>query len=56
VMLLLGGGVLYTAGAVMLALRRPDPSPTWFGYHELWHLLVIIAVGTHAVMLGRLAA
>ena len=54
VILLLAGGVLYTAGAVMLAQRRPDPFPSWFGYHELWHLLVIIAVGTHAVMLERL--
>ena len=55
VILLMVGGVLYTSGAVMLALRRPDPSPTWFGYHELWHLLVIIAVVTHAIMLLRLS-
>ncbi len=54
VVLLLVGGVFYTAGAVMVALRWPDPLPRWFGYHELWHLLVIVAVATHTVMLARL--
>ena len=39
------GGVLYTAGAVIYARRRPDPVPAVFGYHELFHLLVIIAAG-----------
>lgn len=38
-----GGGVLYTLGAVVYALRRPDPSPRVFGYHEVFHLLVIAA-------------
>jgi hemolysin III len=37
------GGVLYTAGAVVYALRRPDPAPTVFGYHEIFHALVIAA-------------
>jgi hemolysin III len=37
------GGVLYTLGAVVYALRRPDPVPTVFGYHELFHILVIVA-------------
>ena len=39
------GGLLYTAGAVIYARRRPDPVPAVFGYHELFHLLVIIAAG-----------
>jgi hemolysin III len=38
-----GGGLLYTAGAVVYALRRPDPVPTVFGYHEVFHVLVIVA-------------
>ena len=38
----LGGG-LYTLGAVVYALRRPDPAPAVFGYHELFHTLVIAA-------------
>ncbi|HVS29703.1 MAG TPA: hemolysin III family protein [Solirubrobacteraceae bacterium] len=37
------GGVLYTVGAVIYVLRRPDPSPAVFGYHEIFHLLVILA-------------
>jgi hemolysin III len=52
--LLLVGGLLYTVGATIVGLRRPDPSPEWFGYHEVFHLLVILAVATHAVMLVRL--
>ena len=42
--LLLGGGVAYTAGAIVYALRRPDPLPAVFGYHEIFHALVIAAV------------
>jgi hemolysin III len=37
------GGVLYSAGAVIYACKRPDPVPAIFGYHELFHLLVIVA-------------
>jgi hemolysin III len=37
------GGMLYSAGAVVHARKRPDPVPTVFGYHELFHLLVIFA-------------
>jgi hemolysin III len=41
--LLVLGGALYTAGAVIYARRRPDPRPEVFGYHEIFHLLVIAA-------------
>ena len=37
------GGVLYTLGAVVYARKRPDPSPAVFGYHEIFHALVIAA-------------
>ena len=37
------GGVLYTLGAVVYARKRPDPAPTVFGYHEIFHALVILA-------------
>jgi hemolysin III len=37
------GGILYTLGAVVYALKRPDPAPTVFGYHEVFHALVIAA-------------
>ena len=41
--LVAGGGILYTAGAVVYALGRPNPAPTVFGYHEIFHALVIAA-------------
>ncbi|MEX2238546.1 MAG: hemolysin III family protein [Dehalococcoidia bacterium] len=44
---LAAGGTLYTAGALIYAFRRPDPLPTVFGYHEVFHLLVIAASGLH---------
>ena len=47
-LLFIGGG-LYTLGALIYAIRRPDPWPRWFGYHEIFHLLVIAAVAVHYV-------
>jgi len=41
--LLVGCGVIYSLGAVVYALRRPDPFPRVFGYHEVFHALVIAA-------------
>ena len=41
--LVLAGGLLYTVGAVVYARQRPDPAPTVFGYHEVFHALVIAA-------------
>jgi hemolysin III len=43
-LLVLAGGLLYTAGALVYALRRPDPRPAVFGFHEVFHVLVIAAV------------
>jgi hemolysin III len=43
-LLVLAGGLAYTAGALVYALRRPDPVPAVFGYHEVFHALVIVAV------------
>jgi hemolysin III len=47
VALLMGGGLLYTAGAVIYATKRPDPSPAVFGYHEIFHALVVAAAAAH---------
>ena len=44
VALLGAGGLLYTAGAIVYARRRPDPLPAVFGYHELFHAFTIVAV------------
>ncbi len=45
--LLAAGGILYTVGGVVYALRRPDPAPRVFGYHEVFHLLVIAGSALH---------
>jgi hemolysin III len=45
--LLVAGGLLYTAGAVVYAFRRPDPLPRVFGYHEVFHAFVIAASVCH---------
>ena len=42
-MLLLLGGIVSALGALVYAPRRPDPAPATFGYHEVFHLLVIVA-------------
>ena len=46
-LLLLAGGIFYTSGALVYAWRRPNPSPTVFGYHEVFHTLVIAGVLCH---------
>jgi hemolysin III len=47
------GGVLYTAGAIVYARQRPDPWPRTFGFHEVFHVLVIAAAAAHYVaMIG----
>ena len=42
-----GGGALYTLGALVYASKRPDPAPAVFGYHEIFHALVIAAAALH---------
>ena len=46
-LLVVAGGLAYTAGAVIFATGRPDPFPATFGYHEVFHVLVIAAVACH---------
>jgi hemolysin III len=46
-LLLVVGGLLYTAGALVYAVRRPDPFPTVFGFHEIFHVLVVAAAACH---------
>ena len=48
--LLLGGGVVYTAGAAVLVRRRPDPAPAVFGYHELGHLVMLGGTVLHYLL------
>ena len=42
--LLVAGGIAYTVGAVVYARQRPDPFPNTFGFHEIFHALVVVAV------------
>jgi len=46
-LLLVAGGALYTAGAIVYAIQRPNPNPAIFGYHEVFHLFVIAAALAH---------
>jgi hemolysin III len=45
--LVVSGGVAYTVGFPVLLLRRPDPWPTVFGYHEVWHGFTVLAAALH---------
>jgi hemolysin III len=49
--LMVAGGLLYTAGAIVFASRRPDPRPAVFGYHEIWHAFMVAAAACHYVMI-----
>ena len=49
--LLLVGGLLYTVGCIFMGTRWPDPYPTVFGYHEVWHLMVVGAAICHYLVI-----
>ena len=53
VALLAAGGVVYSLGAAVYALRRPDPFPAVFGYHEIFHALVVAAAVCHFAVVAR---
>ena len=52
--LALAGGVFYTAGSLVYARGRPDPVPTVFGYHELFHALVVVAAACQYAAIATL--
>ena len=52
--LTLAGGLMYTFGTLVLLRRRPDPNPRVFGYHEVWHVVVIAAATCHYVAITLL--
>ena len=47
------GGLFYISGAVIYALRRPNPNPAVFGYHEVFHVFVVIACAMHFASIVR---
>jgi len=52
VVLLAAGGLAYTAGAIVYARKRPDPIPTVFGYHEVFHALTLVALACQYVAIA----
>jgi len=46
---LVAGGMFYTLGAFIYALQRPDPFPPHFGFHEIWHLMVLAGSTCHFI-------
>ena len=54
--LLVAGGLVYTSGIPVLVLRRPDPWPRVFGYHEVWHTFVVVAAALHFAAVASLLA
>jgi hemolysin III len=47
------GGLLYTFGAVIYGMRRPNPIPGWFGFHEVFHVFVVAASTAHYLAIWR---
>lgn len=54
--LLIAGGLLYTVGAIIYARRAPNPKPGIFGYHEVFHALVVLAVVCHYSAIAMVVA
>lgn len=50
------GGLAYTVGAVVYGLKRPNPSPRWFGFHEIFHSLTVVGFGCHFVAVAMATA
>ncbi|MFW6722768.1 PAQR family membrane homeostasis protein TrhA [Streptomyces sp. MAR4 CNY-716] len=49
------GGVLYSAGGVIYGIKRPNPSPRWFGFHEVFHSFTLAAFAVHYVGISLVA-
>ena len=52
--LLILGGLIFTCGGVIYARRRPDPWPTDFGFHEIFHLCIILGASCHYIAIWNL--
>lgn len=50
--LIIAGGLLYSIGAVVYALKKPNPSPKWFGFHEIFHVFTIAAFVCHYIAIS----
>ena len=54
--LIVAGGVIYTVGVIVLGSRRPNPFPRVFGYHEVWHVMVVAAAVCHFLAIQSFVA
>jgi hemolysin III len=52
--LILAGGICYTLGAIVYARKRPNPSPTWFGFHEIFHVGTIAGFICHYLAIAMI--
>lgn len=52
--LIVAGGLIYTVGVIVLGLHRPNPFPRVFGYHEIWHVMVVAAAVCHFLAIRSL--
>jgi hemolysin III len=53
---LLLGGLFFTGGAVVYILKKPDPLPGVFGFHEIWHIFVILGAFSHFIVMAAFVA
>lgn len=49
-------GLFFTGGAVVYMLKKPDPWPGVFGFHEIWHIFVILGAASHYVVIAAYVA
>ena len=54
--LLLASAAVYTCGALIVGSQRPNPNPEVFGYHEIWHIFVIVANALHTVLVALIVS
>ncbi|NYI42001.1 PAQR family membrane homeostasis protein TrhA [Demequina lutea] len=53
VVLMAAGGLVYSAGFVLFVIERPNPWPGVFGFHEIWHVMVVVAAVLHYLLMYR---
>lgn len=52
VILVIAGGLVYSLGALVYGLKRPNPSPRWFGFHEIFHSATVVAAVLHYIAIA----
>jgi hemolysin III len=48
---MIAGGLFYTSGAIIYAIKKPDPWPNWFGFHEIFHVFVMLGSFSHFMLM-----